>query len=405
MLLLLLQSANAFQEPAFVAARRGGVGRRGVMGVAGQTMRRRIGALRASSSLSSSPKRVIFLGTPDVAALSLSLLLTASKEGRGGNFSIISVVTQPPAPSGRKLKLTPSPVQTLAESAGLPVLTPDKAKDPAFLSTLQALQPDLCITAAYGNFLPSSFLALPRFGTLNIHPSLLPKYRGASPVQRTLQAGDAMTGVSVLFTELKMDAGPILRQVGHPLEGEEKAPELLRELFAEGTEALIQALPSVWDGTATPQEQVEEQATKANKITAAEAGICFEKESARTIHNKVRGFAGWPGTWAWFELVEEEEGGKKSDEIVRLKIVTTRVVEQEGEGRKEAGGRGVELVGGKTGCLRVVCGDESVLDLLEVQPPGKKVMDSKSYANGLRGRTLRWRPMPKKEVEEGVEGA
>lgn len=224
-------------------------------------------------------------------------------------------------------------------------------------------------------------------------------------MQRTLQAGDVITGVSVLFTELKMDAGPILRQVIHPLKGEEKAPELLQVLFEEGTEALIEALPSVWDGTAKPQAQEEEGATKADKISAAEAGVCFEKENARMIHNKVRGFAGWPGTWSWFEL--GEEGGGEEGELVRLKIVTTRVVEggNEGEGGKEGEGRGVELVGGKGGGLRVVCGDGSVLDLLEVQPPGKKVMDSKSYANGLRGRRLRWKPMPppKEDEEEGAE--
>jgi len=195
-----------------------------------------------------------------------------------------------------------------------------------------------------------------------------------------------------------MDAGPILKQVIHPLKGEEKAPELLQVLFEKGTEALIEALPSVWDGSAVPKRQEEEGATKADKISASEAGVCFEKESAREIHNKVRGFAGWPGTWAWFELVEEEEeGGKEEGELVRLKIVTTRVVEQEGG----EGWRGVELVGGKGGGLRVVCGDGSVLDLMEVQPPGKKVMDSKSYANGLRGRKLRWKPMPLKE-EEGI---
>ena len=197
-----------------------------------------------------------------------------------------------------------------------------------------------------------------------------------------------------------MDAGPILKQVIHALIGEEKAPELLQVLFEEGTEALIEALPSVWDGSAKPQQQEEDGATKADKINASEAGVYFEKETAREIHNKVRGFAGWPGTWAWFELVDEGEEGREEGELVRLKIVTTRVVEQEGG----EGGREVGLVGGKGGGLRVVCGDGSVLDLMEVQPPGKKVMDSKSYANGLRGRKLRWKPMlPKEEDKEGVE--
>lgn len=333
-----------------------------------------------------------------MAALTLSRLLAASKDGRGGGFDIVSVVTQPPAPSGRKLKLTPSPVQTLAESEKVPVLCPDKAKDPTFLSALETLAPDLCITAAYGNFLPSKFLAIPRYGTLNIHPSLLPKYRGASPVQRTLQAGDTVTGVSVLFTELKMDAGPLLAQVPYPLRGEEKAPELLQTLFTAGTEALLEALPSVWDGTARLVEQQEEQASQAEKIRAEEAQICFERESALRVHNKVRAFAGWPGTWATFEVAEE---GEKEGEgkVVRLKIVTTRV----GEGEEGVGaGRVVGVLGGKKGGLRVRCGDGSVLDILEVQPPGKKVMDCKSYANGLRGRSLRWRP---KDAKEGAAAA
>ncbi len=333
------------------------------------------------------PKRVVFLGTPDVAARTLELLLAASKEGQGGGFEVVSVVTQPPAPSGRKLKLTPSPVQVLAEAAGLPVLTPEKAKDPAFLDALQAASPDLCVTAAYGNFLPTAFLSLPRFGTLNIHPSLLPKYRGASPVQRTLQAGDAETGVTVLFTELKMDAGPVLRQVRYPLQGDEQAPALLHTLFEVGTRALVEALPSVWDGTATPVPQEEAAATKADKITASEAAVCFATESALAIHNKVRGFAGWPGTWSLFDLEGEAEP-------VRLKIATTQVVGPEDAARPQGGARAVELVGeGKKKALRVLCADGSALDLLEVQPPGKKVMDGKSYANGLRGRALKWRPV------------
>jgi hypothetical protein len=144
--------------------------------------------LFASASDGAAVKRVVFLGTPDVAAKSLEMLAAASKTRN--DFEVIAVVSQPPAPAGRNKKLTPSPVHKLAEELNLPLMTPESAKDEEFLSKLEALQPDLCITAAYGNFLPKRFLAIPKLGTLNIHPSLLPKYRGAAPVQRCLEVFD-----------------------------------------------------------------------------------------------------------------------------------------------------------------------------------------------------------------------
>lgn len=157
-------------------------------------------------------RRIVFLGTPSVAARSLELLLEASRAGEGGGFEIAAVVSQPASRSGRKMTLTPSPVAQLAESEGIELLTPASAKEEAFLSRLTELQPDLCVTAAYGCFLPQRFLDLPRLGTLNVHPSLLPLYRGAAPLQRCLEAGDSVAGVTVAFTVLKMDAGPVLRQ-------------------------------------------------------------------------------------------------------------------------------------------------------------------------------------------------
>ena len=132
-------------------------------------------------------KKLVFLGTPECAARSLEILSTASSEV---GYDLVAVVTQPPAPSGRNKKLTPSPVHILADKLQIPVLCPEKAKDPVFLESLRILQPDLCITAAYGNFLPTTFLQIPKLGTINIHPSLLPKYRGAAPVQRCLENGD-----------------------------------------------------------------------------------------------------------------------------------------------------------------------------------------------------------------------
>ena len=180
-------------------------------------------------------KKVVFLGTPACAARSLDLLIAAANEGRG-DFELVAAVSQPPVKQGRKMRLTNSPVHVTAEAAGLPVLTPPNAKDETFLAALAELQPDLCITAAYGCFLPQRFLDMPKFGTLNIHPSLLPLYRGAAPLQRCIESGDALGGVTVAFTVLKMDAGPVLRQQTHPMSGDEQFPELLVEMFEVGTQ-------------------------------------------------------------------------------------------------------------------------------------------------------------------------
>lgn len=169
-------------------------------------------AATAMSTDSARRKKVVFLGTPDIAASSLELLLEASRQGKGGGFDVVRAVSNPPARAGRKKVLQPSPVQALAERESIPVMTPATARDEEFLAELEGLEPDLCITAAYGQFLPRRFLDIPKFGTLNVHPSLLPLYRGASPVQRCLEAGEAKTGVTVAFTVLKMDAGPVVRQ-------------------------------------------------------------------------------------------------------------------------------------------------------------------------------------------------
>ena len=335
-------------------------------------------------------KRVVFLGTPDVAARSLQLLHAASLEKKGGadHFDIVAVVSQPPAPSGRNKKLTPSAVHALAESLRIPLHTPDSAKDEAFLGMLEALSPDLCITAAYGNFLPKRFLAIPKYGTLNIHPSLLPKYRGAAPVQRCLENGDAESGVSVAVTVLKMDAGPIIRQIRVPLTGKEKAPDFLMSMFETGTEALLSALPSYFAGTIDKTAQDDTQASPAAKLNVSEARVDFSTMSAMTVHNKCRGFAGWPGIWATFRVegVSEE----------RVKIITTAVLPAEGKPSETCSGK-CELMkqailedGSKRDLLKVVCADGSVLGILELQPPSKKVMDAKSFVNGLRGAGVSW---------------
>ena len=341
------------------------------------------------ASMAAAPKRLVFLGTPSVAARSLELLLDASKAGGGGGFEVAAVVSQPPQKQGRKMKLTPSPVHELAEAEGLNLLTPPNAKDESFLEALEALQPDLCVTAAYGCFLPQRFLDTPRLGTLNIHPSLLPLYRGAAPVQRCLEAGDDLTGVSVAFTVLAMDAGPIVRQVERKLEGEEQAPELLLELFETGTAQLLDALPSVWDGSVSRTEQQSERATKAPKIVNAEAEVRLDEVSAATAHNRCRGFAGSPAIWTELSLGD----GKPP---VRAKLLRT-VLPATPTGGGGDGSRALSL-NGKT--LELTCSDGSVLGVTELTLPGKKPVNAKSFWNGLNGRTASWVGADEKPEEE-----
>ena len=287
------------------------------------------------------------------------------------------------------------------------MFTPEKAKDPEFLDALTTIRPDLCITAAYGNFLPSKFLSIPRLGTLNIHPSLLPKYRGAAPVQRCLENGDNKSGVSIVFTVLKMDAGPILRQIEIPLTGDEKASEFLLNMFKLGTKELLDALPSVIDGTAKSQlrQQIEDDATPADKLSTNEAMVDFSTMNAKVIHNKMRGFSIWPGIllimllitlllslslllllllgiWSTFEI---------GSEIIRLKIITTKVLDETSNTNPDHLTQSVTLIKqNKIEMLKVTCGDGSSIGITELQPPGKKIMNVRSFINGLRDQPIVW---------------
>jgi len=288
--------------------------------------------------------RIAFLGTPTVAAHSLQLLYdqsvphrkhafngsTPSSSTRAINYEIALVVSQPPALAGRNKKLTLSPVHELANKLGLPLLTPDSAKDSEFLDHLEGADIDLCITAAYGNFLPKRFLSIPRCGTVNIHPSLLPRYRGAAPVQRCLESGDSATGVSIVFTVSKMDAGPIIRQIPYPLKGDEKAPQVLIDCFDAGTKGLIELLPRILTGDirfdviscmgANVTHQAEEDATPAPKLNSSDATVDFGTMTATQIHNRCRGYSEWPGIAASFIV------GAEATEFSRIKIITTHVL-------------------------------------------------------------------------------
>ncbi|KAL7549155.1 hypothetical protein ACHAWF_012420 [Thalassiosira exigua] len=345
----------------------------------------------ATSSPSPSPSvpspdgraRLLFLGTPDVAASSLRTLHDRTLTDPACPYRIVGAVTQPPKRRKRRGKSISSPVGAAAEELGIEVLTPERARDEKFLEEVEEMDVDVCVTAAYGQYLPKRFLRAPKFGTLNIHPSLLPRWRGSSPVQRSLEAGDNPVGVSVLFTVSKMDAGPIVAQESLEIDENESATTLLPTLFEMGTALLVDALPKVIEGeidmeTATAQD--EALATEAGMIDSSEGQLWPRNMTAAQCHNRVRGFSMWPGTFLYFRIGDDE-----SKEPTKVKVIESRVLPEKAEPTDA-----IEIGPKKGDGLRLVCGDGSVLEMIKVQPATRNVMDAKSFVNGLQGQKVRW---------------
>ncbi|XP_022948301.1 uncharacterized protein LOC111452018 isoform X1 [Cucurbita moschata] len=339
----------------------------------------------SSSSVFSKKKPLVFLGSPQVSTTVLDALFNASFAADAA-FEVAAIVTQPPSRRDRGRKMMPSPVAQYALDKGFSsdlILTPEKAGEDKFLSTLKALQPELCITAAYGNILPTKFLNIPALGTVNIHPSLLPLYRGAAPVQRALQDGVKETGVSLAFTVRALDAGPVIAFEKFEVDEQIKqAPDLLALLFLEGSKLLIRELPSILDGSAEKkaQPQDESKATNAPKIAPDEAWLSFDQE-AYVLHNKVRAFAGWPGTRAKVVVADDKSG---CHNILEFKIITTRVGINYSSQETQAD----EICFVKD-ALVFPCEGRTTLEVLEVQLPGKKVVSAGAFWNGMQGKRLK----------------
>ncbi|XP_027357701.1 uncharacterized protein LOC113867006 [Abrus precatorius] len=336
-----------------------------------------------SSASVTNKKALVLLGAPQVSAIVLDALLDASASPHS-LFEVAAVVTQPPARRDRGKKLALSPLATHALDRGFSshlIFSPQRAGDDTFLSNLKDLQPELCITAAYGNILPTKFLDIPPLGTVNIHPSLLPLYRGAAPVQRALQDGVKETGVSLAFTVRALDAGPVITTQTIQVDDQIKAPDLLELLFHEGSKLLVGELPSIFDGSARMKAQPQDhtKATLAPKLSPDESWLFFDQE-ASILHNKVRAFSGWPGTRAKV-LVVEKNGQEKTLEI---KVITTRVSSHESVQFNEA-----DDIAFVEGALVFPCGKGTALEVLEVQLPGKKVVNAAAFWNGLRGQKLK----------------
>ncbi|XP_058087351.1 uncharacterized protein LOC131234465 isoform X2 [Magnolia sinica] len=311
-----------------------------------------------------------------VSASVLDILMNASKEPNS-MFQLAALVTQPPSARNRGRKVMPSPVAQHALDRGFPrdlIFTPERAGEETFLTDFKALKPELCVTAAYGNILPSKFLEIPQHGTVNIHPSLLPLYRGAAPVQRALQDGVKETGVSLVYTVRALDAGPII---------DSESVEVDNHVKSIGSKLLIRELPSIFDGSAKLKAQVQDdsKATLAPKIKSEESWLSFTQE-ASVLHNKVRAFAGWPGTRVQLQVLD----GNGQVDVLEIKVITTRVGNSSNVCDNE------DDITFSGGVLVIPCAGRSALEVLEIQLPGKKVMSARDFWNGLQGRKLQKLP-------------
>lgn len=300
--------------------------------------------------------RLVFMGSPAPVITPLKTILEHP------DHQVVGVISQPARPVGRKGILTDPPLAQFAKEKSLPILQPEKASAPEFLQTLKALKPDLIITAAYGQILSDAFLEIPARGTINIHPSLLPAYRGATPVPAALLDGLHETGVTILFTIKKLDAGAIVLQKTFPIKPEERAGSLTDRLFAESGPLLLEALSLLQDQEfkGTPQE--EAKVTFCGKIKKSDGQVNWE-EPASMVHNRFRAYDPWPGLFSFCE--------KKRVALIEVKVSDRTLSPGEIEFSKAENQ------------IHVGCGQGS-LGITRLKPAGGKEIDAMSFWNGIK---------------------
>jgi methionyl-tRNA formyltransferase len=296
------------------------------------------------------------MGTPDFAVPSLRVLLEEKEQ-----VEVIGVVTQPDRPKGRKKVLTPPPVKVEALNHDLPVFQPQKLRSEEGIRQVLELQPDLIVTAAYGQILPEPVLEAPKYGCINVHASLLPKYRGGAPIHHAIINGEKETGVTIMYMVKALDAGDMLLQRAIPITSGDNVGTMHDKLANLGAELLKEVLPSILDGTVQAVPQDDEQATFAPNITREDEKIDW-KRSARELDCQIRGLCPWPVAYTmwkgkpfkiWKASVVNEETQDEPGTVIRL----------DADGIVVATGNGM-------------------LRLTEVQPSGKKPMSAKQFING-----------------------
>lgn len=276
-------------------------------------------------------------------------------------YLLSGVVTQPDKPAGRGKTLTPPPVKVLAEELGIPVLQPARLRLPESFAQLEALQPDLIVVAAYGQILRQNVLDLPKFGCVNVHASLLPRWRGASPIQAAILNGDTVSGVTIMKMDAGIDTGPELAKKSVTIDSDETSLSLSEKLAEISGELLVKTLPGYLDGSIKPIVQEETGATYASMIKKEDGQLDFNLP-AQTLERKVRAYFDWPGAFMDWES----------------QILKVRQAKVEPQGSSTPGNRTV--------CEGYPCvgTTEGYLVLLEVQPAGKKWMDGKDFVRGAR---------------------
>jgi methionyl-tRNA formyltransferase len=299
--------------------------------------------------------RVAFFGTSEFAVPALRLLA-------GSAHAVGPVVAAPAQPSGRGRKLVPSPVEQEARALGLAVLTPEDPNDPTFITELAAQSPNVAVLAAYGYILKPPLLALPALGFLNIHPSLLPRYRGAAPIQRAILAGEQETGVSVILLSEQVDAGDIVGQEAVSVGSDETAGELSQRLADAGARLMLNALAQIEAGRTDRTPQDPKQATHAPKITKAERSIDW-RDSAQGIHNRIRALSPEPGAVANFR--------QKRIVLLRSRVHSSA-----------DGGEPGQLLVRHSGL--VVATGTGAVEIVELRPEGKRAQTGSDFRNGQR---------------------
>lgn len=300
--------------------------------------------------------RIVFMGTPDFAVGSLQALCES------GKHEILAVVTQPDRPKGRGNKLLQTPVKEYALAHGLTVYQPQKVKTPEFVELLHELQPELIVVAAFGQFLSKEILELPKYGCINVHASLLPKYRGAAPIQYAIIKGEKESGVTIMQMDIGMDTGAMLDKVVVPIAENTTMGELHDALREQGAALLLEVIDKIATGTAVAEPQDDAQATYATLLDRSMEHIDWSK-TAQEVHNLIRGFNPAPSTFT------KLPNGKS------LKIWGSKMTD-----KSSAAAAGTVIETGKHSFF-VACG-EGVLEITEVQPESKKRMPAQVFLNG-----------------------
>ena len=293
---------------------------------------------------------IIYMGTPDFAVPALEILAKS-------NHTVQAVFTQPDKPRGRKMIMTPPDVKVCAETLGIPVYQPQSMRTEESLDIIKKYNPDVIVVAAYGQILPKAVLDAPKYGCVNIHGSLLPKYRGASPIQQSVLNGDKITGITTMLMDVGLDTGDILLTCETEIGENETSGELFDRLSQMGGDLILETLTALENGTVTPKKQDESLASHTSKIDKSLCPIDFTK-TAQEVHNQVRGLCPWP-------VATAKICGKN------VKIHSTRISDKNG-------------VAGTIISVRpliIACSEKSV-EIIELQPEGKKKMTAEAFTAG-----------------------